>query len=196
METENINTEETIETLLNKQIERNEKLAKLSLGLSGITLLLTGFVVFTLVDDLSYIKYKIWDTQDKISQIITSNESDKEVSLVSLKDKVVNIEREISRLENNLSEINQNLISFRDNFNDEFQLNKPIEKKNSSYYGYLDNTEDKKTTLKEDIIFIKHQISEKRASYSEEPTLKDNILQIKVDTQQIKNDTNWIRSFK
>ncbi|OOS01716.1 hypothetical protein B0186_02330 [Canicola haemoglobinophilus] len=105
---------------------------------------------------------------------------------MSLQNKAVEIEREISRLERNLSEINQNLISFRDVFNDEFQLNKPIENKNSSYYGYLDKKEDKKTTLKEDLAFIKHQISEKRGSYSEEPTLKDDIL-------KIKDDTNWIR---
>ena len=109
--------------------------------------------------------------------------------LSELDDKVDRLDNKIDRLDNKIDRLDNKI----DELNSEFSLtNNEKDNKLSSSYSYNnifdDKKEIKKTTLKDDLHAIKHQILEKKTSYNEEETLKDNI-------EEIKNKVKYMRMY-
>ncbi len=83
-------------------------------------------------------------------------------------------------------------------------INKKDSNSNTSYsYNSLDNkNKSEKTTIKDDLDALKKQILESKTSYSDKPTLKDSIEELENNTKNINNgiqnikfDTQYIRTF-
>lgn len=179
MEIESIQDQEGLEELLNKQISQNKKLIKLSIGLSGITLLLAGFTAFktfTLYDNLYYIHRNIRDIDRNISAL-NNIEEDNSNKVVPLKEKIFSIDKYVGDSYDKLNKLEENFREFEATVTNELGLNKKSEQQSS--YSYFNKENEEKITLKDDLSLIKNELNE-----------------IKNRLKEIRDDVYWIRWFK
>ena len=187
-------------------ISRIKKLKKstkfIIIGILG-TIIVTSSWVY---DTLESIQHNVWRLEDSVSSLNDEishktnnyynygydNEGDK----LSLKENLALVKKMLSELDDKVDRLDDKIDRLDnkiDKLNSEFSLtNNEKDNKSSSSYSYNnildDKKEIKKTTLKDDLHAIKHQILEKKASYNEEETLKDNI-------EEIKNKVKYMRMY-
>lgn len=190
------NNEVTVEKNDNfvSRIKKFKKSTKfIIIGILG-TIIVTSSWVY---DTLESIQHGVWRLGNSVSSLNdeisnkTNNDYnygyDNKGDKLSLKENLVLVKKMLSELDGKVDRLD-NKIDRLDNkideLNSEFSLtsNEKDNKPSSSYsYNNIfdDKKEIKKTTLKDDLNAIKHQILEKKTSYNEEETLKDNIEEIK-----------------
>lgn len=178
-------------------ISRIKKLKKLKKYTKFIIIAILGVVIVTsyrVNDTLQSIKYGVWSLEDNLSSLnneISHKTNDdynysykNENKELSLKENLILVKNMLSELDSRIDKLDNRIDELDNRLNSEFSLtNNEKDNKTSSYYSYNnildDKKEIKKTTLKDDLHAIKHQILEKKTSYNEEATLKDNIDEIK-----------------
>ena len=169
-----------------------------------IVILITMFCfIYNKLDNIqSYIWYQERSLSE-ISDIINNRTNDKDFHL---KEKISELENELDKLNDNLDKLNNKIDGIDNILNSEFSLtiNKKDSNSNTSYsYNSLDNkNKSEKTTIKDDLDALKKQILESKTSYSDKPTLKDSIEELENNTKNINNgiqnikfDTQYIRTF-
>ncbi len=194
-------------------VEKNDnfisRIKKLKKYTKFIIIAILGAVIVTsyrVYDTLQSIKYGVWSLEDNLSSLnneisyktnddynYSYKNENKELSLkenlVLVKKMLSELDDKVDRLDNKIDRLDKKI----DELNSEFSLtNNEKDNKPSSSYSYNnifdDKKEIKKTTLKDDLHAIKHQILEKKTSYNEEETLKDNI-------EEIKNKVKYMRMY-
>lgn len=175
-------------------ISRIKKLKKstkfIIIGILG-TIIVTSSWVY---DTLESIQHGVWRLRNSVSSLnneISHKTNDdynysykNENKELSLKENLILVKNMLSELDSRIDKLDNRIDELDNRLNSEFSLtNNEKDNKTSSYYSYNnildDKKEIKKTTLKDDLHAIKHQILEKKTSYNEEATLKDNIDEIK-----------------